>query len=145
MKKKPISKNQKGFTLIEVITVLLILGIMAAVAIPKYFGLVGDAKLRALDGALAESVARVNQHFAAELLKGIDPLNVHYDENTLGTDLGDFTLTVKTEGVTVTLEEPVDPKPIVQGIELTVEGKADTVCAGISKIKTIPKPGNLPV
>ena len=29
-------RNQKGFTLIEIIAVLVILGVLAAVAIPKY-------------------------------------------------------------------------------------------------------------
>ena len=138
MKMKHIVKDRKGFTLIEVITVLLILGIMAAVAMPKYFDLVGDAKMRALDGALAESVARVNQHFAVEILKGTNPADVVYDSTTLGRDLGDFTLTVTD--VTVTVEEQQ-----VQGLRLTVEGKAGTVCAEIDKFRDMPKPGNLPV
>jgi prepilin-type N-terminal cleavage/methylation domain-containing protein len=36
--------NQDGFTLVEIIAVLVILGILAAVAIPKYFDLQAEAK-----------------------------------------------------------------------------------------------------
>lgn len=54
MKKSLLKKNQKGFTLIEIIAVLVILGILAAVAIPKYIEMRDEAVIKAVKTAQAE-------------------------------------------------------------------------------------------
>jgi MSHA pilin protein MshA len=48
----PVS-NERGFTLIELIMIIVILGLLAAVAIPKYVDLRGDAGDAAVDGVAA--------------------------------------------------------------------------------------------
>ena len=42
--------NKKGFTLIELVIVIVILGILAAVAVPKFAGLTGEAKSSVMKG-----------------------------------------------------------------------------------------------
>jgi prepilin-type N-terminal cleavage/methylation domain-containing protein len=63
-------KNEKGFTLVEVIAVLVILGILAAVAIPKFFDMQETAREKAIAAAIGEINGQVALSFAKNALEG---------------------------------------------------------------------------
>ena len=48
------SRGDNGFTLLEIIAVLVILSILAAIAVPKYISLDESARQRAIDAGIAE-------------------------------------------------------------------------------------------
>jgi MSHA pilin protein MshA len=89
-------RNEKGFTLIEIIAVLVILGILAAVAIPKYLSMMDESRIAAAQGAIGEAKGRCSGYYANQLLAQTTP-NVSNVLNSLtangGPDLGsDFTV-----------------------------------------------------
>ena len=68
-------RNQKGFTLIELIVVIVILGILAATALPRFINVASDARIAAMNGvaggmrsaaALAQARYLVTGNLAAE-------------------------------------------------------------------------------
>lgn len=65
MKQKPQKRRQGGFTLIEIMVVVVILGILAATIIPQFMGTTQDAKIGVAKTHVAEfdsAIARFNLH-----------------------------------------------------------------------------------
>jgi prepilin-type N-terminal cleavage/methylation domain-containing protein len=58
MKTKKALKNQKGFTLIEIIVVLALLSLLASIAVPRYIDLEQNSEQRAIDAGISELNSR---------------------------------------------------------------------------------------
>lgn len=71
---KKLSNNsfgqQKGFTLIELVVVIVILGILAATAAPKFIDLTSDAKASVMEGVQGSVNSAVNMIHAKALVAG---------------------------------------------------------------------------
>lgn len=62
--------GQKGFTLIELVVVIVILGILAATAAPKFIDLTGDAKAAVMRGVETSIVSAVSVIHAKAIIDG---------------------------------------------------------------------------
>ena len=90
MEQQKLLRNQNGFTLVEIIAVLILLSVLAAIAVPKYIDLEQNARQKAFDGAIAElngreSLVWTNLKMSATGYQDDTQLMLVVDHN-LGTD-----------------------------------------------------------
>ena len=62
--------SQNGFTLIELIIVMVILGIMAAIAVPRYLDSIENAEASAEDAVISAVEAGLKQYANNQLVEG---------------------------------------------------------------------------
>jgi len=68
MKMKTDKRKKSGFTMVEIIAVLVIIGIMAAVAAPKFINMAGKARVKASQAGINEAKAALSVAYAKAYL-----------------------------------------------------------------------------
>ncbi|WP_443743575.1 prepilin-type N-terminal cleavage/methylation domain-containing protein [Sutterella sp.] len=71
-------RKQKGFTLIEIVLVLVLLGILSAVAIPKYYDLEAKAETAKVYALAFQFESEFNSETAALMLEGMSCQDAKY-------------------------------------------------------------------
>lgn len=85
--------NKKGFTLIELMVVVVIIGILAAVAVPKLFGMIAKSKASEV-GPAAGTYVKMQQAYISESMKMGNWVIIGYKgpgDNTAGSATGGAT------------------------------------------------------
>jgi len=108
---KKTHNNKNGFTLIELIIVMVILGIMAAVAVPKYLDSIANAEASAEDSVISAIRGGLKQAANNSLLANgraswpTDPFDAlsekpvgHSDDNDLADTDGEWTFIDNGDG-----------------------------------------------
>jgi prepilin-type N-terminal cleavage/methylation domain-containing protein len=102
------TKSRNGFTLIELIIVMVILGIMAAVAVPRYLDSISNAEKSAEDAvinSIRSGLAQyANNYTIVVELNGQRILLMLYLRNLLVTQQTKQTLMLTESGLSVMIE-----------------------------------------
>lgn len=134
-------RKQKGFTLIELIVVIVILGILASTAIPRFTAVTDDARAAVADGIAGAILSSAVIQFAANSGSAVSFTTVWTNVDCdVGTDT--LTLNIAGGGAVTSSCGPPSTTTAVCGAVATADSLVVTV-GGVAGTRTPSIPANL--
>ena len=114
-------KRQSGFTLIELVVVIVILGILAATAAPKFMNLQGDARISALNGLKGAVKSAVSMTYSKAILKGVEKSDKEAGATVCSTGLATATTCAADDTIKLVFGRPDASKDgIIKALDIEV-------------------------
>ena len=123
-------QRQRGFTLIELVVVIVILGVLAAIALPRFMNATNDAHVAAVKGtggALAAGVALVRSQWELDRVRSSDPLDSDGNPNTDVVGFGAGNVDVNAAGWPVGISASGSAAACVEIWQGVLQGSAPSV------------------
>ncbi len=137
MKIQRFNNNQKGFTLIELVVVIVIMGILASTAIPRFTSITDDARAAVADGIAGAILSSAVIQFAANSGSAVSFTTIW---TNVDCDVGTDVLTLSIAG---NLQSPITCGGAVGSAVCGAVGSADAVIVTVGGVSATRTP-NIP-
>lgn len=119
-------KNKKGFTLIEVLVVVVIIGILAALAAPRIIGRINDAR-QSHDVALARTLTNAVEQYILDSEASASPTGLPSVWGDLKPYLDNATINFINKADDASLDNVTGKIGVIEKRDVTVSGRATIV------------------